>query len=411
MLVDTKDARRQRRPLALAIFALSACGGRDTGDLESITVRDSAGVSIVESKRPKLPAEAGWTVDSAPQLSIGTVEGEDPYLLSGVVSVDVLPDGRILVAHRADHTLRFYTAAGQFLTSAGRQGDGPGEFAFIGTPYVRGDEIIVMPTNVYQTIERFDLEGNPTGSSRLQPLPAQFGLGVRGLLADGSPVLAVFPQGSDAQRPARGVITLEMPIYFIPPDGGRIDSLTSVAAVNYVEVGLPAMTMQQFGPTGQVAVGDSHVYVGWTESPEVKVVDTGGNLVRIQRWQGITRPITAEDRSAWYQEYLSGLDGAAEAFIRQRQMIADGMVFPISYPTFGRMLLDGEGWLWVQHYDLEESPPIWDVFDPNGAWVSTVETPVGLSIMSIGSDYVAGVWRDEFDVEFVRLHRLLRVED
>jgi hypothetical protein len=32
--------------------------------------------------------------------------------------------------------------------------------------------------------------------------------------------------------------------------------------------------------------------------------------------------------------------------------------------------------------------------------------PEGLSVAAIGRDYVAGVWRDELDVEYVRLYRI-----
>jgi hypothetical protein len=34
--------------------------------------------------------------------------------------------------------------------------------------------------------------------------------------------------------------------------------------------------------------------------------------------------------------------------------------------------------------------------------------PAGLRVDDIGADYVLGVWRDDFDVEHVRLHALRR---
>jgi hypothetical protein len=37
-----------------------------------------------------------------------------------------------------------------------------------------------------------------------------------------------------------------------------------------------------------------------------------------------------------------------------------------------------------------------------------VETPTRGRLLQIGSDFVLGVWRDELDVEQVRLYRLLK---
>jgi hypothetical protein len=50
----------------------------------------------------------------------------------------------------------------------------------------------------------------------------------------------------------------------------------------------------------------------------------------------------------------------------------------------------------------------WDVLSSEGAWLNTVELPMGGMIYQIGSDFVRGRWRDSEGVEFVRLHRLRR---
>jgi len=50
--------------------------------------------------------------------------------------------------------------------------------------------------------------------------------------------------------------------------------------------------------------------------------------------------------------------------------------------------------------------PTWTVFADDGHVLGTVDTPPGLEIYQIGNDYVLGVWRDETDVEHVRLYGL-----
>ncbi len=58
-----------------------------------------------------------------------------------------------------------------------------------------------------------------------------------------------------------------------------------------------------------------------------------------------------------------------------------------------------------------------EVFAPDGTWLGSVELPPGLErgfiqyqapYMEIGTDYVLGVWRDELDVQYVRMYRLNR---
>jgi hypothetical protein len=50
----------------------------------------------------------------------------------------------------------------------------------------------------------------------------------------------------------------------------------------------------------------------------------------------------------------------------------------------------------------------WTVFSPEGRALGSVVTPPGLRVLEIGRDYVLGVWQDELDVEYVRMHRLDR---
>jgi hypothetical protein len=53
-----------------------------------------------------------------------------------------------------------------------------------------------------------------------------------------------------------------------------------------------------------------------------------------------------------------------------------------------------------------DEPGRWTVFDPEGRMLGTVATPARFRVFSIGTDYVLGVWRDDMDVEHVRLFTL-----
>ena len=86
----------------------------------------------------------------------------------------------------------------------------------------------------------------------------------------------------------------------------------------------------------------------------------------------------------------------------------DGLEPPEAEPTFQALVVDDEGWLWAQTYQ-ESSPDdavTWLLFDLDGRGRGSVVMPEGLSVQAISRDFVAGVWRDELDVEYVRLHRI-----
>ena len=57
-------------------------------------------------------------------------------------------------------------------------------------------------------------------------------------------------------------------------------------------------------------------------------------------------------------------------------------------------------------YDGDQT--LWNVFDPEGRWLGTVETPYGGYIYQIGEDFLLGLWVDELDVEQVRVYPIDR---
>ena len=95
-------------------------------------------------------------------------------------------------------------------------------------------------------------------------------------------------------------------------------------------------------------------------------------------------------------------------------------VFTEWLPPFGRLLVDRSGNLWVQRFDYRSAfftpgpartqtmpvPTRWDVLDFSGRWLCTVDLPERFTPVEIGTDYIAGVARDQDEIEQVRIYRL-----
>ena len=104
----------------------------------------------------------------------------------------------------------------------------------------------------------------------------------------------------------------------------------------------------------------------------------------------------------------------------RRKAALERTVFADRLPSFGSMIVDGSGYLWVQRYDYRGTfftpGPVrtqttaattrWDVIDTNGRWITTVDLSARFTPVEIGTDYVAGLARDEDEIEQVRVYRL-----
>jgi len=117
-------------PAALVTLVALACQPGDSPVRQSgIQVRDSANIRIVENPRPAEGSRLGWRVGPAPTVTIGAMDGEEPYLFQHAVGTTRLSDGRIVVADYGSMELRIFDgASGTHLATTGGAGEGPGEF-------------------------------------------------------------------------------------------------------------------------------------------------------------------------------------------------------------------------------------------------------------------------------------------
>ena len=105
-----------------------------------------------EPASEEVPVLERWTLSAEPSLSIGVVEGDEPYQLFGAGSSVRLPNGRIAVVNTGSEEVRIFGPAGDFLGSFGQEGDGPGEFRQpTNIQYLSGDTLRVWD----QRLRRF----------------------------------------------------------------------------------------------------------------------------------------------------------------------------------------------------------------------------------------------------------------
>ena len=114
--------------ILLTLVALACQQGDSRADGRGTEVRDSAGIRIIENPRPPEGSRLDWRIGPEPIVSIGQVQGEEPYLLHLAFNAFGFPDGSIVVANRGTHEVRKFDEQGTHLRTWGGTGEGPGEF-------------------------------------------------------------------------------------------------------------------------------------------------------------------------------------------------------------------------------------------------------------------------------------------
>lgn len=151
-------------PVMLCLLAGLGCSAESI--VPSI-VRDSAGVRIVENRRPVWSTAIVWRIDSGAKFTVGGSGSAPDQLLVFVGGAQRFANGTIVVADGGSKELRFYGTNGALLRRVGANGDGPGEFRDFGGVVASSDTLYVFDPTL-QRISWFSKDGQLIGSRQLE---------------------------------------------------------------------------------------------------------------------------------------------------------------------------------------------------------------------------------------------------
>lgn len=390
---------------ASTLFVITAActGGVDR---PQIVERDSAGIHIVE--HPVGYAAPAWTVSAQPQLDIGQTIGDTTTLLYQVEGVHRLSDGRIVVANRSSHELRYYDAEGNHLFSSGREGEGPGEFGYIAWTMSCGGDSVTTYDISTRRMSVFDPHGRYVRGVMLEMPTAVGPYGDGTCAGDGTFLMAGWPQYDSAEGPHRPT----RPLALLGPDGKPVADLGVFPGgerYSWTINGRPAGSgPRPLGRETYHVLAGERFYLGTSDAYEIGVYDRSGALEQLIRQARTDLELTEEVRETFVETELA----RATSDNQRRGWAAQyaRMEWPQTLPAYGRFILDAVGNLWVEEYRRPgaTNASSWNVFATNGRHIASVELPSGFTVFEIGEDYVLGTWRDEFDVEHVRTYALLK---
>ncbi|MEX2284826.1 MAG: hypothetical protein WEE89_20225 [Gemmatimonadota bacterium] len=413
-------------PAVLLLFA--ACE-TDPPNTVTASVRDSAGVQLVTNTAPLWNAGDQWRLSAEPTLDIGTTAGAPEYELAGAHGPVRLSDGRIAVANGQTDEIRFYDAAGNYIRSAGRSGEGPGEFSQLyRLRKFAGDSLLAL--NPISTTSIFTADGQYIRRFDLDPVPRRMNIWWTGWLSDGTLLAFSLVREGTRERPGDDHGHIIVP----PKPPGYRDSLM------HFLYDMQGRLIDSIGKLpGQFLGEDRLVFVPNAAYAfhQDAFYHSPGDIIEIRRYKSLARERTAGDTSKGAvmrlerivrlsTQELGVTDSMKQIFTRRRQARNESLKktnptigpmlerelaetkFPETIPAHGqRMLADALGNIWLQNYSIDsDQPESWKVFDASGQWLGTVQMPERFSVNEIGADYVLGIGSDEFDVQHVRMYRL-----
>jgi hypothetical protein len=352
-------------------------------------------------------------------VTIGTATGDTLHELYRIVTPFLDSRGRLFVPLASSNTIRVFDADGEFVTSIGRQGAGPGEFEDIGGAWARGDTIEVFDGSLNR-ITRF------YPNDEFEVVSPDGSVGVQGVVpgpVSGGWILHLVRLGEAESAAANASRRDSLTLHHFALDGSHLGEVARTRGMARYQS--PVITgPEALSPRARLDVHDGRIYVGETLTPAVRVLEPDGTPVSEIVWAAPTGESAADAFAAVVDSAIARSPEDRRASVRSRYAAAPT---PDRLSAWWDFIVDSEGFIWVKPYEplLHASAlggfgsgsylaggiaqgGTWSIVAPEGGIVNEIELPLDFSPIQVLGDRVLGIRRDSLGVESVHVHRLSR---
>ncbi len=396
--------------LLAGITVTSACGESDVP--AGAVVRDSAGITIVDNSEIGPGDLEAWALSPSPILELGSLDGSKvAEQFNSIVGATRLRDGSVVIADGGSRELRFFDRSGTHQQTVGGSGEGPGELGrLFSLDRIHGDTLVANDWPVGNAAW-FTADGAFRFNSMLGP----YWPGLTGhFLPDGSLLADTYGRSSYGNEIETWAVS--GPDDYFRPTGwmvrafrdSTVDTLRSIVGEEWFRRGVWRQDLWvqplPFAHNTKVAWSADRIFVGETERREIEALDYAGAITMLIRWDNDPVPVTGADRGQFESYSLDRARANRRAHVRRW---LDVISFPEVKPSFKEITTDRVGRLFVRNWDAFNSETVdWLVFRVDGHLTANLTVPTDLELLEIGDDYVITLWKDELDVEFVRVYQL-----
>lgn len=341
---------------AALICALPGCTPTETGWQGKIESRGS--VTLVHN--PKIPVYQKPVLELEVDLTIGGGETEEEQMFHDIRTLDVDQEGNIYVLDEGASDIKVFNGGGKYVRTIGRQGQGPGEFAFpimvLVTPQA---ELLVHDMN-QRSLKILDREGN---------FLRQISIADRFQFSG--------PRFLPAERMAGSyLVPAQQPLAELTLFDSELKPVRTIVS-RPVE---PPPVLHYFAGNSMTGLRwniNSRGEVVWADflDPEyaLYVYDSQGTHIRtIEREFDVIR-ITEADKEPLLRKMFGDNPPPPQWDIR----------FPDRYPPFSGISCDDSGHIYVKTYrqNGQDVAEAYDVFDAEGRYMAQITLPVPLLVI------------------------------
>lgn len=410
----------------LVAFALAACGENNTSSERVGGIRDSAGVTIVESGSPAWTNGEGLAFDTMPIIEIASGTEDTSVVLALVGGILRIGPDLIAVVNGADRQVLVFDTTGNLRQRVARRGAGPGELSRPDAAVSCGEGHIVVNDVIRATM--FDQQGQHLKEWPLVAGVTDGAVRFAGITSDCSAFL-LYARPERLPAPQEAGVAPATLFWSTLPDGVRDTIGTFVARRTMRRTlgsgGDQAVSLLWTGET-RWASKDSLTYVALGDAAEVHVYDRTSKLRRVIRWDAPKRTVARSDLDGYARAREKALK-LAPVIAALLPTVAEYPVRPDQKPPHLGVVVDDSARLWLREfpdwtfgrpdlfdrdmplYNPSDEPPageLWQVFERDGTWLGAVRIPARLTVRSIYGNTVYGVWRDDDGAERVRAYSL-----
>lgn len=348
---------------------------------------------------------AVWSIDSAAVFEIGAAARDEADQLGRVMTARRLSDGSIAILDAMQPAVRIYDARGRHVRDVGRSGDGPGEFRVPLALEIVADTIVVLDEG--GRIIRFSASGDELRTDRMSLeglFDPRFNGVYGGLLSDGSVLVLgkerLFGRVTGEYRQRVGMIRMR--------NTGAPDTIGWFAAdsIRTDRAGVPVP--RPYTPASGLlwsAAGD-RIFVVTADRPILYSFARDGSAAGRARVPLRGRPVTDADVAEFAADVLRRASTAND-----RRVIAEwveGLPRSRRTPLVRSIVAVNDNEVWLESWNHADGRSDWLIMSNTGVRARAT-APARCRLLSVGDDWVLCLWRDLYDVERVRLHRLRRV--
>jgi hypothetical protein len=297
------------------------------------TVEEVDGVTVV--KNPKEPVYGEEIFEIEEELSIGVAEGAEEYMFQDAREVVADNSDRIFVSDFRSVHIKIFDKFGNYITTIGRKGQGPGEFGQITNIQITPENELLVHDRYTRRLSFFSLDGKYLRTEQLKGIQA----GRIEVNSKGNYLVRTY----DFEE---GTLNAAVELKKYSPD---LEFVGTIAKDKYrnAQVPLQPSMASKFLPSNLIVCG-------FRESYEFQILDSEGNVI-----QKILR------------DYIPVEISEKERAIRQ---LPQSNELPSHFPSFQDFSVDEEGRIYAQTFERQRDGDkfYYDVFDSEGKYICKV---------------------------------------